>query len=158
MRTVACLLILLLAGALWVRVKSPPDSQKDLVYICPMDHDIRSNTPGNCTRCGMKLVEGIPEPIEYHLDLTVTPQPLRALGKARLDFDVRDPWKDNPVTKFTVVHEKLFHAFIVSEDLQFFIHDHPVWENESFHYDIVFPKPGMYRILGDFYPEASSRS
>jgi hypothetical protein len=40
--------------------------------------------------------------------------------------------------------------------LQFFVHDHPTWDNESFNYDIVFPKPGMYRILGDFYPEAAT--
>ena len=60
------------------------------------------------------------------------------------------------VEKFSVVHEKLFHAFIISRDLQFFVHDHPTWENGSFHYDIAFPKPGMYRILGDFYPEAAT--
>ncbi len=91
-----------------MRGQNPQDSSKDLVYICPMDHDIRSNSPGKCARCGMNLVEGIPEPIEYHLDLTVTPETLRPQEKARLNFDVRDPWKDNPVTKFTVVHEKLF--------------------------------------------------
>ena len=67
-----------------------------------------------------------------------------------------DPWKDRRVEKFSVVHEKLFHAFIISRDLQFFVHDHPTWENGAFHYDIAFPKPGMYRILGDFYPEAAA--
>ena len=67
-----------------------------------------------------------------------------------------DPWKDHRVEKFSVVHEKLFHAFIVSRDLQFFVHDHPTWENGAFHYDIAFPKPGMYRVLGDFYPEAAA--
>jgi hypothetical protein len=54
------------------------------------------------------------------------------------------------------VHEKLFHAFIVSRDMEFFVHDHPIWDNGSFHYDLVFPKPGMYRVLGDFYPEAAA--
>ena len=73
-----------------------------------------------------------------------------------LTFEVFDPWKDDPVEKFTVVHEKLFHAFIVSRDLQFFVHDHPIWDNGAFHYDIAFPKPGMYRVLGDFYPEAAA--
>ena len=73
-----------------------------------------------------------------------------------LTFEVFDPWKDRPVDKFTIVHEKLFHAFFVSRDLQFFVHDHPVWQNGAFHYDIAFPKPGMYRVLGDFYPEAAA--
>lgn len=28
-----------------------PDPSKDPVYVCPMDPDIRSNDPGNCSRC-----------------------------------------------------------------------------------------------------------
>jgi hypothetical protein len=156
MRATAFLLILLSVGMLCAQVTVPPNASTDLVYICPMDHDIRSNFPGKCSRCGMKMVEGIPEPVEYHLDLSVTPKPPKPQEPAHLRFDIHDPWKDNPVTKFTVVHEKLFHAFIVSEDLQYFVHDHPTWDGSSFNYDVAFPKPGMYRILGDFYPEASS--
>ena len=38
---------------------------QDLVYQCPMDPDIRSNKEGICSRCGMKLRAGIPEPIEF---------------------------------------------------------------------------------------------
>jgi hypothetical protein len=104
----------------------------------------------------MKLVQGIPEPVEYHLDLSVIPEPPKPGEAAHLKFDVHDPWKGNPVTKFSVVHEKLFHAFVVSEDLEYFLHDHPTWDGSSFNYDFAFPRPGMYRILGDFYPEASS--
>jgi hypothetical protein len=104
----------------------------------------------------MKLVAGIPEPAEFHLGLTVTPTPPRAGEPAHFRFDVHDPWKNNPVTNFTVIHEKLFHAFIVSRDLEFFLHDHPVWENDSFHYEATLPKPGMYRVLGDFYPEGGT--
>ena len=133
-----------------------PDPSKDPVYICPMDKDIRSNTPGNCSRCGMKLVAGIPDPVEFHLDLTLTPRVPRPGEKVHMRFDVHDPWKNNPVKKFNLVHEKLFHAFIVSEDLEVFVHDHPVWMNDAFQYDITFPKPGMYRILGDFYPEGAT--
>jgi hypothetical protein len=141
---------------LCAQVTKPPNASTDLIFICPMDHDIRSNAPGKCSRCGMKMVEGIPEPVEYHLVLGVTPKPPKPGEPAHLRFDVHDPWKDNPVTKFSVDHEKLFHAFIVSEDLQYFVHDHPTWDGASFNYDFAFPKPGMYRILGDFYPEASS--
>jgi hypothetical protein len=128
----------------------------DLAYVCPMDRDIRSNEPGKCSRCGMALVAGIPDQSEYHLDLTVAPKPAQPGERVRLTFEVFDPWKDRRVEKFSVVHEKLFHAFIISRDLQFFVHDHPTFENGTFHYDIAFPKPGMYRILGDFYPEAAA--
>ena len=133
-----------------------PDPGKDLAYVCPMDPDIRSAGPGKCTRCGMALVAGIPEPVEFHLDLTVSPTRLRVNEPAELTFEVFDPWKDRRVEKFSIVHEKLFHAFVVSRDLQFFLHDHPTWDGAAFRYSMKFPRPGMYRILGDFYPEAAT--
>lgn len=134
----------------------PPDPSRDVAYVCPMDTDVRSAAPGKCSRCGMLLVAGIPDPSEFHLDLTVTPSPLHVNERAQMTFDVFDPWKDRRVEKFSIVHEKPFHAFIVSRDLQFFVHDHPTWKDGAFHYSISLPKPGMYRVLGDFYPEAAT--
>lgn len=156
---VTFLVLLLSAGAILAQTSAPDPAKApagELVYICPMDKDIRTLGPGSCPRCGMKLVSGVPDPVEYHLNLAVTPKPLRPQQKAHLRFDVHDPWKDNPVKKFVLIHEKLFHAFIVSQDLDFFVHDHPVWFDNAFHYDTVFPRAGMYRILGDFYPEAAT--
>ena len=121
-----------------------------------MDREVRSKDPGKCPRCGMALVAGVPDQTDYHVDVTVTPRPARPNETVHLAFTVFDPWKHRPVDKFNVVHEKLFHAFIVSRDLQYFVHDHPVWRDGAFHYDIAFPKPGMYRVLGDFYPEAAA--
>jgi hypothetical protein len=135
---------------------SGPDPSRDLAYVCPMDPDIRSNEPGKCPRCGMALVAGVPDPSEFHLDMTVTPKPLRPNEPARLIFSVFDPWKNNPIRKFNLVHEKLFHAFIVSRDLEYFAHEHPVWDGQVFRHETTFPKPGMYRIAGDFYPEAAT--
>src|SRR5215813_10733478 len=156
MRSVAFALVLLSVGVIYAQVQTSPDPSKDPIYFCPMDKDIRSNTPGNCSRCGMKLVAGVPDQVEFHLDLTVTPKAPKPNDNVRLRFDVHDPWKNNPVKKFNVVHEKLFHAFIVSEDLEFFLHDHPVWANDAFQYDVRLPKGGMYRVLGDFYPEGAT--
>ena len=156
MRAIALIIFLLSVGFVCGQVQNTPDPSKDPVYFCPMDRDIRSNTPGNCSRCGMKLVAAVPDPIEYHLDLAVTPRIPKPGEKVRLKFDVHDPWKNNPVKKFNIVHERLFHAFIVSEDLQVFVHDHPVWVSDAFQYEMAFPKPGMYRVLGDFYPEGAT--
>lgn len=41
------------------------------VYVCPMHPDVRQSTPGNCPRCGMKLVLApkpapAPTPHEHH--------------------------------------------------------------------------------------------
>ncbi|MBZ5575220.1 MAG: hypothetical protein LAP40_01510 [Acidobacteriia bacterium] len=128
------------------------------IYVCPMDPDVRGTRPGVCSRCGMKLVAGLPDPVEYHVDLTTTPHRLQAGEKARLNFAIHDPWKDRPVTQFQIVHEKLFHMFVVSQDLQFFVHDHPIGPDASgdFYYDIVLPKPGLYRVVGDFYPDGAT--
>ena len=130
---------------------------QETVWVCPMDPDVRSNGPGVCPRCGMKLASGVPDPVEYHMDLTTTPRALKAGQKARMEFYIHDPWKDRQVTKFQIVHEKLFHMFVVSQDLQFFLHDHPIYDPDgTFHYDIAFPKAGMYRVLGDFYPDGAT--
>ncbi len=155
MRALLSLVIL----ALWVQ-SPPPDPtavQDGKVYICPMDPDVRSNSPGKCARCGMALVAGLPDPVEYHMDLTVAPRPPKVGETARLTFSIHDPWKDRPVTNFQIVHEKLFHMFVVSQDLQVFLHNHPTLGSEGdFHYDYTFPKAGMYRILGDFYPDGAT--
>ena len=136
----------------------PTPPAPDPIYVCPMDPDVRGTKPGVCSRCGMKLVAGLPDPVEYHVDLTVTPRRLEVGQKARINLSVHDPWKDRPVTNYQIVHEKLFHLFAVSQDLQFFVHDHPIGpdQNGNFYYDIVFPKPGMYRVLGDFYPDGAT--
>jgi hypothetical protein len=130
-------------------------SPNALVYMCPMDRDIRGHAPGKCPRCGMTLVTSIPDPVEYRVDLTTDTVPRPNL-RVKLLFEVFDPWKDNPVKKFSVVHEKLFHAFVVSRDLTFFEHGHPEWDKDRFALNVTFPKPGMYRVLSDFYPEAST--
>src|SRR5262245_54303448 len=127
------------------RISTPSQGPSGVVYVCPMDPDVRSNEPGVCRRCGMKLAAGVPDPVEFHLDLASTP-PAPAPGHpSALRFLVRDPWKERPVTTFTMVHEKLFHAFVVSQDLEFFEHGHPSLEEDgAFELPIVFPRPGMY--------------
>src|SRR5207248_7033323 len=56
-------------------------------------------------------------------------------------------------TKFEVVHEKLFHLFLVSADLKYFVHDHPVPQPDgTFRYQATLPAPGIYRLLADVYP------
>jgi hypothetical protein len=141
------------AGLLQAQVPDP-----NAIFICPMDPDVRSHDPGTCPRCGMKLASGLPEPTEYHLDLTTTPRVIRPGQPVELSFAVTDPWKHRPVTKFQLVHERLFHMFVVSQDLEFFLHDHPVFAPDGqFHYDnLVLPRAGMYRVLGDFYPDAAT--
>ncbi len=145
-------------GAMTAAALRAQTPDPNAIFVCPMDPDVRQHDPGTCPRCGMKLAAGLIEPVEYQLDLAVTPKPVRAGQPVDLTFTVHDPWKHRNVTKFQVVHEKLFHMFLVSQDLEFFLHDHPVFRPDgAFHYrNLVLPKAGMYRILADFYPDAST--
>jgi hypothetical protein len=132
-------------------------SAQDVVYQCPMDPDIRSNKEGVCSRCGMKLKSGIPEPIEFPLDLKLLPRAPRPGVKEQLEFSVRDPQNGKQIEHFEIVHEKLFHMFVISRDMKFFLHDHPVFGDDGkFRFDLSFPRPGMYRVLADFYPEGAT--
>src|SRR5580692_1341091 len=126
-------------------------------FYCPMDPDVRSIRPGACPRCGMTLVEGVPDIVEYPLDLTMEPPLPRAAELTRLTFGLTDPGTLRPVRNFEVVHEKLYHVFLVSQDLSFFLHTHPERQpDEDFHLDVRFPRPGMYRVLSDFYPSSGT--
>jgi hypothetical protein len=130
-----------------------PVAPAPLDYMCPMDPDVRSATPGKCPRCGMTLRLGIPEPVEYPMELKMVPPVPKAGAPVDLFFKVRDPESGAQVSKFEIVHEKLFHLFVVSQDLSYFIHDHPVLQpDSSFRYTAKLPQPGLYRLLGDFYP------
>ncbi|MBZ5608615.1 MAG: hypothetical protein LAP38_10170 [Acidobacteriia bacterium] len=132
---------------------APAQPTGPLDYVCPMDKDVRSDKPGFCSRCGMKLVLGVPDEVEYPMDLHFKPATFRAGEKVQLHFHIEDPKTDKTVNKYEFVHEKLFHMFVVSQDLQYFLHDHPVLQADgTFDFDQVFPKPGLYRIVGDFYP------
>ena len=151
------LMMIVVAGKAQGPIAPLPSQNAGDVYICPMDPDVRSNSPGKCARCGMALVAGLPDPVEYHLHLDVAPRPVKPGQPANLTFEIHDPWKDRQVTNFQIVHEKLFHMFVVSQDLQVFLHNHPTLGTDgNFHYEYVFPKSGMYRILGDFYPDGAT--
>src|SRR5579859_1372624 len=99
-------------------------AQPPVDFICPMDPEVRSAQPGKCPKCGMKLEAGIREQIEYPLQLQVKPRRIPAGRELQLTFRANHPTTGAAVTKFEVVHEKLFHLFIVSDDLQYFAHVH----------------------------------
>ena len=118
-----------------------------------MDPEVRSAQPGKCPKCGMKLEAGIREQVEYPLNLRVTPRQIPAGRELQLAFRTTDPKTRKPVKRFEVVHEKLFHLFIVSHDLEYFAHVHPEPQPDgSFLLRTTLPKPGTYRLLADYYP------
>jgi len=52
-----------------------------------------------------------------------------------------------------VNHEKLFHLFIVSQDMAEYQHIHPRLERDgSFTVETVLPRNGLYKLHADFFP------
>jgi hypothetical protein len=57
------------------------------------------------------------------------------------------------VTSFEVVHEKRYHLFVVSHDMEHFQHIHPEMRPDgTWTIDVTLPKPGSYTVLSDFLP------
>src|SRR5262249_37188183 len=54
-------------------------------------------------------------------------------------------------------HEKLFHLFLVSQDLSQFQHIHPAFNADgSFSIETTLPVSGRYKVYCDFYPVEGS--
>jgi hypothetical protein len=147
------LLLLVTLAALVAAQEKPAPAPPDVEFTCPMDKDVRSAGPGKCPRCGMKLTASLPEHLEYRMRLTTVPRLLEAGRPALLKFAVAHPKSGEPVAKFETVHEKLFHLFLISQDLEWFAHVHPQpGRSGEFVLPVVLPKPGAYRLAADFYP------
>jgi hypothetical protein len=135
--------------------RNEPDTNEPKDWSCPMDPDVHSDKPGKCPRCGMQLVLHVPDRVEYPLRLTIEPQNLQPNTEANMTLSVVDP-SGGRVTHFETVHEKLMHLFVVSEDLTFFEHVHPVPQSDgTFRIAVRPPGGGMYRLLADYYPSGS---
>jgi hypothetical protein len=136
--------------------QKPQDNGTFKDWVCPMDPDYRSNAPGKCPRCGMTLVLRVPDRVEYPLQVSQHPEALNPGDTVTLTLRVLHPATGQTVKNFEIVHEKLMHLFLVSENLEFFAHEHPVLQPDgSFTLDVRLPYGGMYRMLADYYPSGS---
>lgn len=126
-------------------------------FLCPMDRDVRTKGPGKCPRCGMRLVANLPDAEEFRLDLRTKPKPIRAGERAELHLAIRHPKTNTLIKDFEIVHERIFHLFLISQDLDYFAHEHPEQRSDgSFVYALTLPKPGAYRAVADCYPKGAT--
>jgi heavy metal-binding protein len=123
-------------------------------FYCPMHPDITAAAEGRCSRCGMTLVPGDPlDAREYLVDMRLAPQPIQPGRRSRLSFTVRHPDTRATVRSFATVHEKQFHLFVVSHDLEYYDHIHPEMQADgSWAIDVTLPKRGYYKLFSDFLP------
>jgi len=101
----------------------------------------------------MDLISKILEPSEYAVDFSFTPEVIPVGQPVTLEIRSFDPVSGKQVQNYEVVHEKAIHLFILSSDLQYFSHEHPVMvPGGFFRHTTTLPKPGIYKMFADFYP------
>jgi Heavy metal binding domain len=134
--------------------KPQTETGDDAEYTCPMHPDVRSKTKGKCPKCAMTLVSINPAFVDdFGLKMEATPAAPKPNEKVKLHFAIFNPKTGEQVKEFTPTHEKLFHLFVISQDLTQFQHIHPVFNNGgTFTIETVLPKAGHYKIYCDFYP------
>jgi heavy metal-binding protein len=123
-------------------------------FVCPMHPDIVSRMPGTCPRCRMTLVPADPfDSREFLVDVAVQPAAPHSGVPVRLRLTVREPVTRAVVRDFVEVHEKRYHLFVVSQDLEYYDHVHPVQEADgSYVVDLTLPRAGYYKLFSDFLP------
>ncbi len=139
---------------------APPllDPNEDVAYMCPMHPDYTSEVAGMCPRDGMMLVASNPYDVrDYRLELETTPPVVRAGEAATLRFRVYHPGTGEPVSSFLTVHDRQYHLFVISQDMEHFEHIHPEQDADgSWSIEVTLPKEGYYKVLSDFVPNGGA--
>ncbi len=138
-----------------------PASSADLeatAFVCPMHPDYTVDIEGRCPRCGMALVRATPYDVrDYGFELTTVPAVIRPGQQANWRFKVFHPGTGQQIMKFEAVHEKQYHLFVISQDMEHFQHIHPEQlADGTWTLDVTLPKPGYYKVLSDFLPSGGS--
>lgn len=113
---------------------------------------------GKCPICGMDLVRAAPFDVrDYQLDFTTVPAIVKAGQNVKLFFRIVHPGSGEKITKFETVHDKQYHLFVISQDMEFFQHIHPEEAADgTWSIEVKLPKPGYYKILSDFMPSGGA--
>jgi P-type Cu+ transporter len=102
----------------------------------------------------MDLVPGNPLALpDFKVRVDTTPRLLKPGAPITFKFTVHHPVTGETVKDFAVMHDKLFHLFVISRDLEEFAHIHPErLADGSFVIEHTLPKPGHYKLFADFLP------
>jgi rRNA maturation protein Nop10 len=137
-------------------ISQDPDS--DTAWVCPMHGDYTMDLAGKCPRCGMDLVRAAPFDVrDYRLDFRTAPAVVKPGQKATFMFRVFHPGSGELIRKFEVVHERRYHLFVISQDMEHFEHIHPELQPDgTWSIDVTLPKAGYYKVLSDFMPSGGA--
>ncbi|HTE18688.1 MAG TPA: YHS domain-containing protein, partial [Armatimonadota bacterium] len=101
-----------------------------------------------------KLADQLEKQDLHAYTVELTTQGSALAGKpVTLELAVRYAETKKPVTEFELIHERLMHLIMTTEDMSWFEHQHPVKTGEGrFRFTWAFPRPGKYRLYADFTP------
>jgi len=134
-----------------------PENQ-ETAFLCPMHPDFTLDVEGKCPRCGMALVKAAAYDVrDYKLEFRTIPPVIVAGQKATLRFKISHPGVNAVIEKFEVVHDRKYHLFVISQNMEYFQHIHPEQRPDgTWTIDLTLPKPGYYKVLSDFLPAGGS--
>jgi len=121
-------------------------------YACPMRCEGGKvyRLPERCPVCEMKLKRITRD--EYSVTVAPREGTLEAGRTSTLVFRITDP-AGALVERLDVVHEQVLHLLMVSEDLSWYAHEHPVRQADgTLELEWAFPSPGRYTLYNDFTP------
>ncbi len=134
-------------------------------YVCPMGCEKEKSypAPGRCPVCGMNLKkmdpghghgEGQLHSEAYRMDLVTEPKAPAAGKPMTLVFTPRRTSDGSVVAKLEIVHEQPLHLIMVSRDLGWYAHEHPVpREDGSLALTFTFPAGGEFILFADITVE-----
>ena len=142
------------AAATAKRVRELEQLAPSYEFTCLMHPEIHQAQEGVCPKCGMPLSAVRPSVRgAYKLDMISTPREPRAGERVRLNFVVSHPETGARVRDYVLNHERLFHLFIVSADMNEYQHIHPQLDADgSFKVETTLPRSGLYKLHSDFFP------
>lgn len=90
----------------------------------------------------------------YVVELLNLSKSAKAGKPLRLHIAIKDGKTGKVVRDFDEAHTKIFHLIVVSKDLGWFIHEHPVQQLDgTFTFDWIFPAGGDYLVFADVAPK-----
>ena len=157
-RLFLCLLCFLCSVLISLALIQAPPPEEETAWVCPMHADYTMDIAGKCPRCGMDLVRAAPFDVrDYQLEFRTIPAVVRPGQKTKLFFRIFHPGTGEAIKKFEIVHERQYHLFVISQDMEFFQHIHPEEQPDgTWSIDLTLPKAGYYKVLSDFMPSGGA--
>ena len=101
-----------------------------------------------------------PNQMPYDVILKYNPTVPKGGQPTLITIKIRENKTEKRVKEFDLLHEKLMHVIIISEDLAYFSHIHPIFDDKEDIFTVYhqFPETGEYKIWVDFKPKDGNQT